>query len=294
MKIAVTGSSGFIGSALVPALRADGHEVLRLVRRLPEADDEVTWDPRSADIDVAALEGTEGIVNLAGAGVGDKRWTEQYKWEIRGSRVRATDLIAKTAARLDPKPQVLVSAAAIGFYGDTGDTAVDETAPRGEGFLAEVVEAWERAADPAREAGIRVAHPRSGLVVAKHGGAWAQMVPIFKLGLGGKLGSGHQWWSFVTLEDEIRALKYLLTSDLSGPVNVTVPSPATNAEVTAAMGRVFQRPTILPVPSLALKVYLGEFSTEVLGSKRVLPGVLSKAGFGFKHPDLDSAMQTLI
>jgi uncharacterized protein (TIGR01777 family) len=294
MKIAVTGSSGFIGSALVPALRADGHEVLRVVRRMPDADDEVRWDPQSADIDVAALEGVEGIVNLAGAGVGDKRWTEQYKWEIRGSRVRATDLIARTAARLDPKPQVLVSAAAIGFYGDTGDTAVDETAPRGQGFLAEVVEAWEHAADPAREAGIRVAHPRSGLVVAKNGGAWAQMLPFFKLGLGGKLGSGHQWWSFVTLEDEIRALKYLLTSDLTGPVNVTVPSPATNADVTAAMGRVFQRPTILPVPSLALKVYLGEFSTEVLGSKRVLPAVLNKAGFEFSHPDMDSAMKTLV
>jgi uncharacterized protein len=188
---------------------------------------------------------------------------------------------------------VLVSASAIGFYGDTGSRAVDETAPRGAGFLAEVVEAWEAAAEPARVAGVRVVHPRSGLVMARSGGAWARLLPLFRLGLGGRLGNGRQYWSYITLEDEVRALTHLLDSELAGPVNLTAPEPATNAEITTSMGAALHRPTLLPVPAVALKAVLGEFSSEVLGSARVRPARLLADGFRFRHPDLVSAVATV-
>ncbi len=294
MKITITGASGLIGSALVPALRSDGHEVLRLVRRAPAAADEARWDPRTGDVDLQALAGSEAIVHLAGVGVGDKRWTEAYKKEILDSRVDGTTTIAKAAAELDPKPSVLVSASAIGYYGDTGTQAVDEDAPKGEGFLADVVQAWESAADVASEAGIRVVHPRSGLVLSKRGGAYGRMQPLFRLGLGGRFGSGKQYWSFITMADEIAALTYLLTSDLEGPVNLTAPHPATNGEVTAALGDALHRPTLLSVPEIALKTALGELSTEVLGSTRVLPHRLEQAGFTFLHPDIATAAATLV
>jgi uncharacterized protein (TIGR01777 family) len=293
MKIAITGASGLIGTALVPVLRSDGHEVIRLVRRRPAAADEVTWDPRAGTVDLEGLAGVEAVVHLAGVGVGDKRWSEAHKKEILQSRVQGTKTISRAVANLDPKPSILVSASAIGYYGDTGDRAVDESAARGEGFLAEVVEAWEWSADAAREAGIRVVHPRSGLVMARKGGAWGRMLPLFRLGLGGRLGSGKQYWSFITLEDEVRALTFLLTSDLSGPVNLTAPDPATNAEMTRAMGQALHRPTVFAVPAFALKTALGEFSGEVLGSARVLPHALQGAGFEFSHPDLGSAVATI-
>ncbi len=293
MKIAVTGASGLIGSALVPALRSEGHDVLRLVRRTADAPDEVTWDPSRGTVDAERLAGTDAVVHLAGAGVGDHRWTEAYKREILDSRVDGTSTIAHAVAALDPKPAVLLSASAIGYYGDTGDRLVDESASRGEGFLAVVVEAWEGAAEAARAAGIRVVHPRSGLVMARGGGAWARMLPLFRLGVGGRLGGGHQYWSFITLDDEVRALTFLLTADVSGPVNLTAPTPATNAEVTAAMGSALHRPTVLPVPAFALKAVLGEFSSEVLGSARVLPRVLQAAGFEFRHADIRTAAATL-
>lgn len=293
MKIAVTGASGLIGSALVPALRSEGHDVLRLVRRTADAPDEVTWDPSRGTVDAERLAGTDAVVHLAGAGVGDHRWTEAYKREILDSRVDGTSTIAHAVAALDPKPAVLLSASAIGYYGDTGDRLVDESASRGEGFLAGVVEAWEGAAEAARAAGIRVVHPRSGLVMARGGGAWARMLPLFRLGVGGRLGGGHQYWSFITLDDEVRALTFLLTADVSGPVNLTAPTPATNAEVTAAMGSALHRPTVLPVPAFALKAVLGEFSSEVLGSARVLPRVLQAAGFEFRHADIRTAAATL-
>ncbi|MDI1290537.1 MAG: NAD-dependent epimerase/dehydratase family protein, partial [bacterium] len=191
MKVAVTGSSGLIGSALVPHLRSVGHEVVRLVRRTPTAPDEVTWDPTIGTVDLAGLSGVDGVVHLAGAGVGDHRWTEEYKQQILDSRVDGTRTIATAMAELDPRPRVLVSASAIGFYGDTGDAVIDETSPPGHGFLASVVRAWEAAAEPARTAGIRVVHPRSGLVVSGKGGAWQRLFPLFKLGVGGRLGSGH-------------------------------------------------------------------------------------------------------
>jgi uncharacterized protein (TIGR01777 family) len=295
MKVAVTGASGLIGSALVPHLRSRGDAVLRLVRRPATAPDEVTWDPTAGTVDLAGLEGIDAVVHLAGAGVGDHRWTDAYKKTILDSRVDGTHTIVKAMAALDPRPRTLVAGSAIGWYGDTGDRAVDESAPAGAGFLADVVRAWEAAADPAQEAGIRVTHARTGLVVAKEGGAWAKLFPIFKLGLGGKLGSGRQYWSWISLRDEIRALTYLLDNEsMVGPVNLTGPAPATNAEVTSAMGAVLGRPTLFPVPAFALKTVLGEFSTEILSSARVIPAVLESSGFSWEDPTVESAIRTAL
>jgi len=295
MRIAVTGASGLIGSALVPHLRASGHEVVRLVRRPATTADEITWDPKAGTVDLDRLAGTEGVVHLAGAGVGDHRWTDAYKREILDSRVDGTHTIVNAMLALDPKPRVLVSASAIGWYGDTGDRPVDETAPAGSGFLADGVRAGEAAAAPAAAGGIRVVHPRTGLVVAKEGGAWARMFPLFKAGLGGKLGNGRQYWSWISLRDELTALQALLEDDsYSGPVNLTGPDPSTNAEVTAAMGRVLGRPTILPAPAFALKLALGEFSTEVLGSSRVMPAVLEAHSFGFADRTIESAIRAAL
>ncbi len=289
MRIAVTGASGLIGTALVAHLRAQGHEVLRMVRRASGAPDEVAWDPTAGTVDTGALTGVEGVIHLAGAGVGDHRWTDAYKATIRDSRVQGTRTLAGALAGLPTPPAVLVSGSAIGFYGDTGDTEVAEDAPAGQGFLADVVVAWEAAAEPARDAGIRVVHPRTGLVVAPHGGAWGKLWPIFRLGGGGRLGTGKQWWSFISLRDEVRALEFLL-GDLSGPVNLTAPTPATNAEVTEAMGDLLHRPTWLPVPAKALEIVLGEFSSEVLGSARVAPTALLDAGFDFEDPSIEQAL----
>jgi uncharacterized protein len=290
MRIAVTGGSGLIGRTLIPHLRGLGHEVLVLVRRPATAPDEVRWDPERGFVDLLPLAGTQAIVHLAGAGVGDRRWTPAYKAMIRDSRVLGTDTIARAATELSPRPEVLISASAIGFYGQTGPDPVDETGPRGEGFLANVTVAWEAAAQPARDAGIRVVHPRSGLVVAGRGGAWGRLWPIFSVGAGGRLGTGSQYWSFISLRDEVAALTYLLTS-LAGPVNLTAPVPATNREVTEAMGRLLRRPTALAVPAGALELVLGEFSSEVLGSIRALPGKLSESDFEFKDPAIDHAIR---
>ncbi len=295
MKVAITGASGLIGSALVPHLRSRGDEVLRLVRRPSTAPDEVTWDPAAGTVDLAGLEGIDAVVHLAGAGVGDHRWTDAYKRTILDSRVDSTHTIVTAMTQLASRPSTLVAGSAIGWYGDTGDRAVDESAPAGTGFLADVVRAWEAAADPARSAGIRVTHARTGLVVAKEGGAWAKLFPIFKLGLGGKLGSGRQYWSWISLRDEISALTYLLDNpSLDGPVNLTGPAPATNAEVTSAMGAVLGRPTLFAVPAVALKTVLGEFSTEILSSARVIPEVLESAGFTWQDTTVESAIRAAL
>jgi uncharacterized protein (TIGR01777 family) len=295
MRIAVTGSSGLIGSALVPHLRAAGHEVQRVVRRASSAPDEITWDPAKGTIDLAALNGVDGVVHLAGAGVGDHRWSDDYKREILNSRVDSTNTIVRAMQQVEHRPRVLVSASAIGWYGDTGDRIVDETAPAGTGFLADVVRAWEGASQVAVESGIRVVNPRTGLVVAKSGGAWARMFPLFKLGLGGKLGNGKQYWSWISLRDEVCALQFILEQEhLSGPVNLTGPTPVTNAEVTSVMGHVLGRPTLLPAPAFALKAALGEFSTEVLGSTRVVPAVLEQAQFRFQDSTIESAIRTAL
>jgi uncharacterized protein (TIGR01777 family) len=291
MKIAITGASGLIGSALSADLTRDGHQVVRLVRGPSRSANEASWDPVGGHVDLAGLAGADAVVHLAGAGVGDRRWSDAYKREILDSRVRGTTAIAHAVAALDPAPTVLVSASAVGFYGDTGDRAVDETAPRGRGFLADVVEAWEAAAEPARAAGVRVVHPRTGLVVARGGGAWKRMLPIFQLGVGGRLGGGRQYWSFISLTDEIRALRHLIDHpDLAGPVNLTAPTPVTNADATRALAHALHRPAALPVPAAALKAVLGEFSVEVLGSQRVLPTRLLASGFTFRHPSIEEAL----
>ncbi len=290
MRVAVTGASGLIGGALVPHMRAEGHEVLRVVRRTSGAPDEVTWDPMGGTVDVAGLLGVEAVIHLAGAGVGDHRWTDTYKATIRDSRSVGTATLATALASMDQPPTVLVSGSAIGFYGDTGDSEVDEYAPAGSGFLADVVVAWEAAAQPARDAGIRVVHPRTGLVVAGRGGAWAKLWPLVRLGVGGKFGSGRQWWSFISLRDELAALTHLMDKPLEGPVNLTAPNPVTNAEVVRAMGQLLRRPTILPVPAKALEIALGEFSSEILGSARVLPSRLLQSGFEFQDPTIDKAL----
>jgi hypothetical protein len=292
MRIVIGGSSGLIGSELVDSLRADGHEVLRLVRRTPIASSEIYWNPAKGELDFAQLADCNVFINLAGAGVGDNRWTDKYKALILSSRVDSTSLLARAAAEV--KPEVFIAGSAIGWYGDTADIKVDESSPAGTGFLADVVVAWEKAAEPAITAGVRTVNIRTGLVAAKNGGAWSRLLPIFKIGAGGKLGSGNQYWSFISMRDEIAAIKFIISNTkISGPVNLTAPEPATNSEVTKAMSKVFQRPALFPVPAFALKTLLGEFSQEVLGSARVIPRVLLDSGFQFQDPNIESAMRTL-
>ncbi|MFD7533844.1 MULTISPECIES: TIGR01777 family oxidoreductase [unclassified Streptomyces] len=294
-RIAVTGASGLIGAALVRSLRADGHEVVRLVRRPARAGDEVEWAPARGYVDVAGLVGCDAVVHLAGAGVGDHRWTAAYKREIRDSRVLGTAAIAEAVASLDVPPKVLLSGSAIGYYGDTGDRAVDESAPAGEGFLPSVCVEWEAATAAAQEAGVRTVHARTGLVVGREGGAWGRLFPLFRAGLGGRLGNGRQYWSFIALHDEVAALRHILdTESLSGPVNLTGPDPVTNSEVTAAMGRVLHRPTLLTAPAPALRLALGDFAQDVLASQRVLPGQLLDSGFVFAFPGIDSAIRAAL
>ncbi|MET9610635.1 TIGR01777 family oxidoreductase [Streptomyces sp. NPDC006512] len=295
MRIAITGSSGLIGQALVHSLRADGHDVVRFVRRAPSGPEEARWDPRSGHVDPAALAGCGAVVHLAGAGVGDHRWTAAYKREIRDSRVLGTAAIARAVAALDDPPPVLVSGSAIGYYGDTGDRPVDEGAPAGEGFLPSVCVEWEAAAAPARDAGVRTVFARTGLVVAAEGGAWGKLFPVFRAGIGGRLGNGRQYWSYISMHDEIAALRHLIdTPGLSGPVNLTAPEPLTNREITAAMGRVLRRPALFAVPAPALRIALGEFSEDVLGSQRVRPARLLESGFVFRHPGIEESIRAAL
>jgi uncharacterized protein (TIGR01777 family) len=304
MKVAVTGSSGLIGSALVASLRAEGHEVIRLVRRPPRAADEVRWDPRAADAGLSPsappessqqdlLHRLDACVHLAGAGVASRRWTAKYKAEIRASRVLGTRALAGALARLDPRPATLVSASAIGWYGDTGGSDVDESAPAGKSFLARLVRDWEAAAEPAAEAGIRVVHPRSGLVLSPGGGLLARLIPLARRGVCPRFGSGTQAMSWISLSDEIGAIRFLLDrKDLSGPVNLTAPQPVTNSAFTAALAAAVgrrDRPW-LRVPAPALRLALGEASVELLTSTRVLPKRLLEAGYEFRHPTLPEAL----
>ncbi|MFD3516996.1 TIGR01777 family oxidoreductase [Streptomyces sp. NPDC058657] len=291
MRIAITGSTGLIGTALTRSLRADGHEVVRLVRRPARSRDEVTWDPKRSYVDTRGLVGCEAVVHLAGAGIGDHRWTDAYKRELRESRLLGTSAVAEAVASLDVPPRVFVSGSALGFYGETGERKVDEDAPPGDGFLPSLCVDWEEAAAPAEEAGIRTVFPRTGLVVAREGGAWGRLFPLFRAGLGGRLGNGRQYWSFIALHDEVAALRHLLdTESLSGPVNLTAPEPVTNREVTAAMGRVLRRPTLFAVPEPVLRVALGELADDVLGSQRVVPRKLLDSGFSFAFPAVDDAI----
>jgi uncharacterized protein len=300
MRVAVTGSTGLIGSALTRSLLADGHQVVRLVRGRSGAaphDGSVCahWDPVAGRVDPGALDGVDAVVHLAGAGVGDKRWTAAYKREIRDSRVRGTDAVARACAASADPPRVLVSASATGYYGDTGARVVDESEPAGDDFLAGVCVAWEAAADPARQAGIRVVHPRTGLVVSAEGGAFGRLFPLFRLGLGGRLGSGDQYWPFISLTDQIAALRFALTTEeLSGPVNFTAPEPVTNREVTRALSRALRRPALAAVPAFALRAALGGFAESITCSARVVPAALQRAGFAFAHPTIDGALESAL
>ncbi|MCZ7413811.1 MULTISPECIES: TIGR01777 family oxidoreductase [unclassified Streptomyces] len=293
MRVVITGAGGLIGTALTRSLRGDGHEVVRLVRRAPTAADEARWDPERGTVDRAGLLGADAVVHLAGAGVGDRRWTAAYKRLIRDSRVRGTATLAEALASLEQPPRVLLSASGISYYGDTGSQAVDETAPSGDGFLASVCRDWEAAAEPARRAGVRTVFTRTGLVVSGDGGAWGRrLMPLFRAGLGGRVSHGRQYWSCVSLHDHVAALRHLLDHpDLDGPVNVTGPNPVTNREVTAAMGRVLRRPTLFTAPAPALRLALGDFAEELLASTRVLPSRLLASGFTFAHPTTEDAVR---
>jgi uncharacterized protein (TIGR01777 family) len=287
MLIAVTGSSGLIGSSLVNALRQDGHEVLRLVRR-PPRQGEAQWD--GTRLSPQALHGVDGVVHLAGAGVGDKRWSADYKRQVLESRVLGTTAVAHAVAHAGVP--VLLSSSAIGWYGDTGDRVTDETGPHGEGFLADVCLAWERATEPA-EATSRVVHLRTGIVLSAAGGALKKQLPVFKAGLGAPLGSGKQWVSWISRRDEVAAIRHLLAADLRGPVNLVAPNPVTNKAFTKELGSVLHRPTSpIGVPGLALRVALGEFAGEVLTGQRLVPKALQDSGFRFAHSDLRSALES--
>ncbi|WDM11542.1 TIGR01777 family oxidoreductase [Streptomyces lavenduligriseus] len=291
-RIAVAGASGLIGGALVRSLAADGHEVVRLVRRAPRGPDEVRWDPERGRVDAAGLTGCEVVVNLAAAGVGDRRWTPEYKRVLRDSRVLGTAALAEAVASLPEPPRVFLNGSAIGFYGDTGERVVDEDAPPGDGFLAGLCVEWEEAAAPAEEAGVRTVFLRTGLVVARGGGAWGRLFPLFRAGLGGRLGDGRQYWSYIALHDEVAAIRHLIDrEDLSGPFNLTAPQPLTNREITAAMGRVLHRPAVCAVPAGVLRVVLGEMAGDVLGSQRVVPRRLLESGFRFAFPGIEEAIR---
>ncbi len=301
MKIAMTGSSGLIGSALTSHLRQSGHEVLRLVRRPPAAGDEIQWNPhsaasvgsgqRNAESAMPALEGVDAVVNLAGAPIASGRWTAARKQEIRVSRVDGTQALAAILAGLRQRPAVLLSGSAIGWYGDTGDHEVTESAPSGHGFLPGVVRDWEAATAAAEQAGIRVAHLRTGVVLSKRGGVLGKLVPLFRLGLGGRLGPGTQYMSWIAITDVAGAVSFLLDRpDIAGPVNLTTPNPVTNARFTTALAAALGRPAILRVPSSALGIALGEAAGEILMSARVLPGQLAGAGYEFQHATIDSAL----
>ena len=307
MHLLVTGSSGLIGTALVDAATARGDTVTRLVRRSsapggarPAGVTDVTWDPDAGHVDLDALTATgpaDGVVHLAGAGVGDKRWSPARKRVIIESRTRGTDLLARTVAGLDPRPGVLVSASAVGWYGDRGDEVLVESEPAGTGFLAGVCVGWEAATAPAEAAGIRTVHLRTGIVLSPAGGALAKQLPLFRLGVGGRIGSGRQYRSWITLDDEVGAILHCVDAlELSGAVNATAPSPATDAELARAIGAVLHRPAVLPVPAAALKVVLGpEMATDmVLASQRAVPSRLIAAGFTFRHPELDDALRSVL
>ena len=293
MRIAVTGSTGLIGTALVAALRDGGHRVIRLVRQTPASPDEIAWDPLAPTGGLApgALDGLDAAVHLAGANVAGRRWTAAYKEEIRASRVRGTRALAGALAAAGAPPSVLLSGSAIGWYGDTGGREVDESSPAGSGFLPDVVREWEAAARPAEEAGIRVVTMRSGVVMSRRGGVLARMLPPFRLGLGARLGSGTQVMSWITLADYAAIVSFLLAHpEIAGPVNLTTPHPVTNADFTAALAAAVHRPGLLFLPGQALKLALGEVTSDLLASARVMPRRLEAAGYQFRFPDLPGAL----
>ena len=286
MHVVVAGSHGFLGGALVRYLRAHGHRVTRLVRRPVVSPAEISWDPDAGRLDPADLAGVDAVVNLGGVTLG-RPWTPAYRRRILASRTGPTGLLARTLA--DAEPRVLVQASAVGYYGDRDTEVLTEESGPGEGFLADVVRAWEDATRPAEDAGVRVVRLRSGIVMAPHGGAFGRLLPLLCLGLGGTLGDGRNTWSWITLVDHVRAVEHLLTADVAGPVNVSAPEPATQREVIAAVARRLHRPAVLRVPRWALRAVLGGFADDVCSSQVALPRLLLGSGFAFAHPTLDDA-----
>lgn len=295
MKIAITGSSGLIGSALIEALSRRGDEVVRVVRSAPGPED-VLWDIGAGTMEANKLEGVDAVVHLAGEGIGEAKWSPDQKKKILESRTLGTALLAETLAGLSAKPKVLVSGSAMGIYGNRGDTELTEQAERGSGFLADVVAAWESAAEPAVSAGIRTAFIRTGVVLSPDGGALKEQLPFFKMGVGGKIGDGSQYWSWISLDDHVGAILHIIDGDLAGPVNLVAPNPVTNQEFTTALGKALGRPTFLPTPKFAVDFRLGkEAAQEMLfWSTRVIPGALADSGYQFKHPTIAEAFEALL
>ncbi len=296
MRVAITGSTGLIGSALKPHLESIGHEVIRVVRSNASGTD-IVWAPGECRIDTHALDGVDAVVHLAGAGIGDKRWTDEYKRELLESRTKGTTLISEAIAAADDGPKVFLSGSAIGIYGARGDEELDESSAPGDGFLADICVQWERATAMAAAAGARIVHLRTGIVLSAKGGALKKQLPLFKFGLGGKMGSGDQWQSWISIDDEVAAIAHLLTGDTSGAVNLTASNPVTNAEFADTLGEVLHRPTFLPIPKFGPKLLLGgELADNLLFSgQKVLPRVLeADESFTFQHPDLAGALRALL
>lgn len=295
MRVLISGATGFIGTALAGRLRSAGREVVALTRRPRQASD-IAWDPSAGGIDAARLEGFDAVVNLAGESLAEGRWTPARKQRMRSSRVDGTALLSRALADRTRRPRVLVSGSAVGIYGDRADEVVDETSPAGPGFLGEMATAWEAAADPARRAGIRVVHPRLGLVLAPHGGALAPLLRATRWGAGGPLGSGRQWWSWITLDDVVSVLAMAIDDDrIAGPVNVVAPAAVRQREFAAALGRALNRPSFMPAPGFALRILLGEMADAMLlAGQHVRPSVLAAHRFAFQDPDLEPALRRLL
>ena len=296
MKVAITGSSGLIGTALTTSLLADGHSVVRMLRNSAGSDGTTLhWDPARGELDPKGLEGVDAVVHLAGAGILDKRWTDARKKELLDSRVLSTSLLADTLASMGSPPPTFLSGSAIGWYGERGNEVCTEISKPGDDFLAELCRAWEAATQPAKTAGIRVVHLRSGLVQSTDGGMLGKTLPLYKLGLGGRLGHGRQWWSWISMADEIGAIRFLLEGEVGGPVNLTAPEPVTNLEYTRTLGAVLGRPTLIPTPMLGPRLLLGSEATQtIVESQRVIPRVLEDAGYQFAYPTLESALRALL
>ncbi len=296
MRIAITGSSGFIGTALSRRLADAGHDLRRLVRRTPRAEGEIEWDPATGRLSAEDLEGVDAVVNLAGVGIADGRWSEQQKKKLVSSRIDSTRLLARTMAAMDQPPSVLLSGSAVGYYGDRGAEVLNEQSGAGDSFLARLCRDWEAATEAARTVGVRVAQLRTGVVLDAKGGALAKMLPLFRLGLGGPFGSGGDYWSWITLEDEVGAIEFLLEADVSGPVNLTAPEPVTNKQLTRCLAHALRRPAVLPIPRFGPRLLLGrELADELLFSSiRVRPQVLLDAGYPFRHPDLAAALAAMV
>lgn len=293
MRVVIGGSHGFIGGALLPLLRDGGHEVHQLVRRAPASPEEIFWDPDAGELDPAALTGVDAVINLAGVNPGSRPLTTARKRLVLSSRVRSASLIAHTLARMDHGPRVLLQASGIGAYGSRGEDVLTEAEPLGSTFFAQVVREWEAATAPAEAAGVRVVHLRTGIVLGPGGGALGRLLPVLRLGVGGRLGSGQQFWPWISLLDEVRAMEHLLTTDVHGPVNL-VTEPRRNVDVVEALARAMHRPAKVPVPAFALRLALGDFSSEVLGSIRAVPTALDASGFVPVHDDLDEAARWVV